>query len=176
MFMFFFEPFFYKKTWKWLTNMVGFWNLGLKMIPNDRPRSSLGSPGDFGQTNPKQTLKNPHFRETKNPKKSWKNHDFSKDFYTNGWGPCSLCYEIFGATWGYIWSREFLPPGYLYIFYLSNRRLGLTTSCSKGRKVMLPKPNLIFWPKWNKTPIKYFFLPTSPRVINRLRSSLYCRM
>ena len=24
------------------------WNLELKMIPNDRPRSSLGSPGVFG--------------------------------------------------------------------------------------------------------------------------------
>ena len=28
--------------------MVGCWNLGLEMIPNDRPRSSLGSPGGFG--------------------------------------------------------------------------------------------------------------------------------
>ena len=28
--------------------MVGCWNLGLKMIPNDRPRSSLGFPGAFG--------------------------------------------------------------------------------------------------------------------------------
>ena len=29
---------FEKNVWKWLTNMVGFWNLGLRMIPNDRPR------------------------------------------------------------------------------------------------------------------------------------------
>ena len=32
--------------------MVGCWNLGLKMIPNDRPSSSLGLPGDFGQKIP----------------------------------------------------------------------------------------------------------------------------
>ena len=25
------------------------WNVGVEMIPNDRPRSSLGPPGDFGQ-------------------------------------------------------------------------------------------------------------------------------
>ena len=31
-----------------LTNMVGCWNLGLKMIPNDRLRSSLGPLGVFG--------------------------------------------------------------------------------------------------------------------------------
>ena len=30
--------------------MAGFWNLGLKMIPTDRPRSSFGPPGDYGQT------------------------------------------------------------------------------------------------------------------------------
>ena len=37
--------------------MVGFWNLGLKMIPNDRPRSSLGPPGDFGQKIPNKSMK-----------------------------------------------------------------------------------------------------------------------
>ena len=31
--------------------MVGFSNLGLKMIPNDRPRSSQGPLVDFGQQN-----------------------------------------------------------------------------------------------------------------------------
>ena len=28
--------------------MVGFWNLGLRMIPNDRARLGLGPPGVFG--------------------------------------------------------------------------------------------------------------------------------
>ena len=31
--------------------MVGCWNFELKMIPNDRPRSSLGSPGFVGPKN-----------------------------------------------------------------------------------------------------------------------------
>ena len=35
---------------------------------------------------------------------------------------------------------------------------------------MLLKANLIFWPKWNKKSLKYFFLPASPRVPDRVRS------
>ena len=57
------------------------------MIPNDRPRSSLGSPGDFGQQNPKSSMKNPNFLEKTDRKQIQTNHDFSKDFDTNGWGP-----------------------------------------------------------------------------------------
>ena len=66
--------------------MVGFWNLGLKMIPNDRPRSSLGPPVDFGQKNPNVLLNNPIFARNK-ISKIMGNHDCSKDFDTNGWGP-----------------------------------------------------------------------------------------
>ena len=51
--------------------MVGCWNLGLKMIPNDRRRSSLGPPVDFGQKIPKFQWKI-HFFGKQNPKKSWK--------------------------------------------------------------------------------------------------------
>ena len=57
--------------------MVTFWNLGLEMIPNDRPRSSLGPLGNFGQTNhcvankshllAKQIAKN---------RQNYDNHDF----------------------------------------------------------------------------------------------------
>ena len=33
-----------------------------EMIPDDRPRSSLGSPGGFRPKNPKISMKNPFFR------------------------------------------------------------------------------------------------------------------
>ena len=66
-----------KKTWKWLTNMVGCWNLELKMIPNDRPRSSLGSPGDFGQAIPIFQRQIYFFLENKS-QTIMENHDFRR--------------------------------------------------------------------------------------------------
>ena len=63
--------------------MVGFWNLGLKMIPNDRPRSSLGPPGDFGQKNPNKhwkiqiSAKQKSQKIPTNPQNPWQNRDFA---------------------------------------------------------------------------------------------------
>ena len=58
--------------------MVGFWNLGLKMIPNDRPRSSLGPPGNFGQTIPKCQCQIHFFRKNKNRKEIGTIQDFRR--------------------------------------------------------------------------------------------------
>ena len=52
--------------------MVGCWNVGLKMIPNDRARSSLGSPGDFSKKTQKINDKSKCVQNKKS-----KNHDFS---------------------------------------------------------------------------------------------------
>ena len=65
------------------------WILEFKaeMIPNDRPRSSLGPPGDFGQHNSKNQRKIELFSQKQKRNKYTKKHDFTKDFDTNGWGP-----------------------------------------------------------------------------------------
>ena len=90
--------------WKWLTNMVGCWNLGLRMIPNDRPRSSLGPPGDFGQKIPNKHWRIQIFAKTKS-QQIMKNHDFSKDFDTNGWGPVVDCHAFLLINcWLCVWT------------------------------------------------------------------------
>ena len=66
--------------------MVGFWNLGLKMIPNDRPRSSRGSPDDFGQTISKVEWKIQISAKTKS-QKNMENRVFPENSDTNGWAP-----------------------------------------------------------------------------------------
>ena len=69
--------------------MVGFWNLGLRMIPNDRPRLGRGPPVDFGPNNSIFFSEKSIFSRNKS-QTIMKNHDFSKDFDTNGWGPAGL--------------------------------------------------------------------------------------
>ena len=97
----FFENNFLQKTWKWLTKMVGCWNLGLKMIPNDRPRSSLGSPGGFG----KKILK---FQwKIQISAKHWIYHLFFGFFWPKSPGDPS---DDLGRSFGIIFSSKFQHP------------------------------------------------------------------
>ena len=66
-FVIMFRPFL-KKCMNMVDEDGWIFEFGVGMIPNDRPRSSLGPPGDFGKTNPKVFQQIQLFRHIDRPK------------------------------------------------------------------------------------------------------------